>query len=276
METWVIIGLIALVVIYRIGKKGNKAAINAKGLHRADTSTADRAAEEAVAIEIEIVPPRRDVERQVVEIVTANGEPAFKYRFHATLDFNTPSDVLKRHRAEEFIERPGGNRGPIQEDYGWWSPISEFDRPEWAYGAEDDKFKYIGGYMPYIKFLLAVRSVYEARSRTPQSKRDGIRKVCDDSRREYALMNSYRPPWESLIVPVLSLADGFGPHRVGLLEDAGIRSIHDVESRSDKELLTVKGVGKAAVATLRVLCATWQYDKFTDCIERDEPYRAVE
>ena len=215
----------------------------------------------------------RAPEEQIIEIITSNGEPAFKYRFHATLDFNTPSDVLRKHRKEEFIERPGGNRDPIQEEYGWWAPASKWERPEWIYGAEEERFKYVGGPLAYIEFLLIVRSVYEDANRTPQAKRDGIRKVCEDNKRAYAVQHFYQPPWETLIIPVLSLAEGFGPHKVGLMVDAGIRTVYDIESRSDKELAAVKGIGKASVAALRHLAGNWPYDKFTDCIEKDEQYR---
>lgn len=270
MEVWVVIGLIVAFYLYR-SSKNNKDAQAKHGRQRRSSSDQSGGAPEIV---VEVVTPRREVERQVVETLTETGVPAFKYRFRAHLEFNTPAQSLQNHRAVEFIERPNGNRDIIEADGGYWYPVSEWEQPDRAYRDEDERFKYIGGAQAYIDFLLSIRAIYEDISRSPQSKRDAIRKFCEDNHSVYTVRNVCRPPWESLIVPVLSLAEGFGPHRVGLMDGAGIRSIYDVESRSDKELLEIKGIGKAAVSALRNLVSHWPYDKFTDCIEADEAYRS--
>lgn len=213
------------------------------------------------------------LDRQVVEIIGDDGVPAFKYRFSANLDFDSPSSALQKNSAEAFIPRPNGNRDPIVEPGGVWLRVSEWEGESWALRREDERFKYIGGQSVYIDFLLQVRAVYEDRGRKPGSKRNEIQRICGQNHNVYTVRHVYRPPWDSLIVPVLSQAEGFGEHRVSLLHAAGVRSINDVESRSDKDLLAIKGIGKAAVSGLRSLVASWPYDKYTDCIERDEQYR---
>lgn len=214
-----------------------------------------------------------ELEEQIIEIVDDHGQPAFKFRFRADLSFTTPTESLQKHQAEAFITRPNGNRDIIEEDGGWWQPVSRWERPEWRNDAEDERFKYIGGTQVYIDFLLSIRAVYEDRTRSPNSKRNEIERICGNNHHVYTVRHVYRPPWETLIVPVFSLAEGFGQHRISLLYAAGIKSIHDVEIRSDQELLGIKGIGKAAVSSLRSLASHWPYDKFTDCIENDERYR---
>lgn len=57
-------------------------------------------------------------ERNVVEFINKDGVPEFKFRFYANLEFETASDVLRRHRAEIFFPRPNGYRGPVVEPGG--------------------------------------------------------------------------------------------------------------------------------------------------------------
>lgn len=273
MEAWIIVGLVALFILFRIGKTAGTRAERASEFRPSRNLEEQQADDDSIDVSFEITPPAREIERQIVEIVTSTGTPAFKYRFRANLDFSTPSDALRRHNTEDFIERPNGNRDIIEAEGGWWAPVSEWEHPEWVNRHEDERFKYIGGVQVYIEFLLSIRAVYEDLEVSPQSKRDKIRKMCEDNYNIYTVRHVFQPPWEMLIVPVLGLAEGLGPHRVGLLEGGAIRSIHDVESRSDKELLDIKGIGKAAVSALRNLAANWPYDKFTDYIERDEQYR---
>ncbi len=275
MEVWLVVGGVALYCLYRLSKKGST---KMKFLDRKTKGNAQSIGGQDEDVVLSEVTPNAfesgpGFVKQVVEIVTGAGVPAFKYRFQANLEFSTSSAVLKKHDLEDFIERRNGNHDVIQEEGGWWAPVSEWERPGIDDEYENKRFKYIGGVDVYIQFLLSLRAVYEDKSKTPESKRDALKKICESNHDVYTVRYVYIPPWELLIVPVLSLAEGFGPHRVGLLEAAGIRSISDVESRSDRELLEIKGIGKAAVAGLRNLAASWRYDKFTTCIERDEQYR---
>lgn len=278
MEALVLFGLVAA-VIYFFRQAGGASGPGVTSNPRRDARRAERkqAAHEAddINIKVEVFDGHGPLEEQVVEIVTDDGVPAFKFRYHADLTFTTPSESLRKHRAEAFIPRPNGNRDSIEEDGGRWWPVSRFESPGWGYEAESERFKYIGGSKVYIDLLLAIRAVYEDKSKPPSVKRDQIKRICEDNHLVYTVQHVYQPPWEGLIVPVLSQAEGFGPHRVGLLEEAGIRSIHDVDSRTDDDLLAIKGIGKAAVAGLRNLASRWPYDRHTDCIERDEKYRSA-
>lgn len=279
METLVFIGLVVVgIYLYRraSGDGVNSSPSFARDRNDAhDNDDQQQYEQKDGGIKVEVFYGDGPIEEQVVEIVTDDGLPAFKFRYHADLVFTTPSESLRKHRAEEFIPRPNGNRDSIEEGGGRWLPVSRFDRPGWGYAAEDERFKYIGGVKVYIDLLLAVRAVYENKGIPPSVKRTEIKRICEHNHLVYTVQHVYQPPWEALIVPVLSLADGFGPHRVGILEAAGIRSIHDVDSRSDEDLLAIKGIGKAAVAGLRNLASHWLYDRHTDCIERDEKYRSA-
>lgn len=210
---------------------------------------------------------------RVVEVLNDDNIPEFKYRFRANLSFDTPSDALRRHWQEVFIARPNGNRDVIMEPGGHWTPVFEWDTPEIAKRFEEEQFKYIGGASVYIDLLLAVRSVYESKRHPPAEKKAEIERICQENHNVYTVRHVFSPPWESLLVPVLSTGVGLGPHRVNLLESAGIKTISDIRSRSDEELLEIKGIGRAAVTALRNLEAQWVYAVDTEVIERDEEYR---
>lgn len=215
----------------------------------------------------------RAAARNVVEIVNDDGVPEFKYRFRSNLSFDTPSEALRRHWQEVFIPRPNGNRDTIVEPGGCWNAVHEWDDPEISLRYEEEQFKYIGGVQVYIDLLLRVRAVYEDRSRSPAEKKVEIERICKDNYNVYTVRHVFAPPWESLLVPVLSLGEGIGPHRIGILETAGIKSIADIRARSDEQLLEIKGIGKGAVTALRNLAAQWVYDPDTEIIEKDSEYR---
>ncbi|QFY77823.1 helix-hairpin-helix domain-containing protein [Alcaligenes faecalis] len=212
-------------------------------------------------------------ERKVVETINKDGIPEFKFRFHANLGFETAAEALCRHRTENFIPRPNGNKEPIIEPGGIWFAVSEWDDPDRTWNHENDQFKYIGGIQVYIGLLLKVRGIYEDATLTPAQKKIEIEKICLGNKDVYTVKHVFSPPWESLLVPVLSTGDGIGPHRVGILEAAGIKTIDDIRSRTDGQLLEIKGIGKAAVSALRNLAAQWTYDTSTEVIEKDSEYR---
>ncbi|WP_063693731.1 hypothetical protein [Alcaligenes faecalis] len=214
-------------------------------------------------------------ERKVVETINKDGIPEFKFRFHANLGFETAAEALRTHRTEKFIPRPNGNKEPIIDPGGIWLAVSEWDDPDRAWSHEDEQFKYIGGVQVYIGLLLKARGIYEDSNLPPSQKKIGIEKVCLENNDVYTVKHVFAPPWESLLVPVLSTGDGIGPHRVGILEAAGIKTIDDIRSRTDGQLLEIKGIGKAAVSALRNLAAQWTYDTSTEVIEKDAEYRQV-
>lgn len=214
-------------------------------------------------------------ERKVVETINKDGIPEFKFRFHANLGFETAAEALRRHRTENFIPRSNGNKEPIIEPGGIWFAVSEWDDPDLTWSHENEQFKYIGGIQVYIGLLLKVRGIYEDVTLTPAQKKIEIEKVCLGNKDVYTVKHVFSPPWESLLVSVLSTGDGIGPHRVGILEAADIKTIDDVRSRTDDQLLEIKGIGKAAVSALRNLAAQWTYDASTEVIEKDAEYRQV-
>lgn len=209
----------------------------------------------------------------VVEIVNDDGVPEFKYRFRANLGFDSPAQALRQHGQEAFIPRPNGNRDAIAELGGYWLAMSEWEDAEMRERFEEEPFKYIGGSKVYIQFLLSVREIYENKSLSPIEKRNAIERLCQDNYSIYTVKHVFTPPWESLLISVLSLAEGFGPHRVSLIRAAGIRTIADIRDRTDEELLEIKGVGKAAVAAMRNLSSQWAYDVNTEIIEKDAEFR---
>lgn len=225
------------------------------------------------ALMLRVEPPMPTMRRKVVTKEDTNGTPSFKYRFQARLEFDTPSKALRQHRKEKFIKRPNGNRDHIEEPGGWWQPLSEYDSPEWTHHHEDERFKYIGGVQVYIDFLMSVRKVYESQEVPPAEKQREIERLCLEKHDVYTVRHQHSPPWVALLVPALSIGTGIGPSRAGILGAAGVKSIGDVRARSDKELLEIKGIGKAALAALRDLAAGWRYDVDTEVIERHPEYR---
>lgn len=262
---WVLILAILVFVIHRYAKKKTGKKQGVKGIQLIEI-------EESPGILAYTVPSNIS-ERKVVEFINKDGVPEFKFRFNANLEFDTVSDVLRRHRAEIFFPRPNGYRGPIAEPGGIGRSISEWDDPERAWRYEDEQFKYIGGVKVYIALLLKVREIYEDATRTPKQKKEEIEKICLANNDVYTVRHIFSPPWEALLVPALSLGEGIGPHRVKILEKAGVKSIHHVRSRTDAELLDIKGIGKVAVAALRNLSSRWLWDEKTEVIEKDEEYR---
>lgn len=214
-------------------------------------------------------------QRQVVERLNDDGVPEFKYRYHPNLAFETPSEFLRLHRVERFIPRPNGSRELIEDAGGRWFAVSEWDDPERARKYEEEQFRYIGGSQVYIDLLLAVRAVYESSTNTPIEKKLEIERICMKDQSVYTIRHVFTPPWESLLVASLSIGKGMGPHRVGLIQAAGIKTISDVRSRTDKDLLGIDGIGKAAVSALRSLAAQWVYDPDTEVIEKDEALRRI-
>lgn len=120
---------------------------------------------------------------------------------------------------------------------------------------------------------MKVREIYEDTTRTPNQKREEIENVCLANNDVYTVRYIFSPPWEVLLVPALSLGEGIGRHRAKILDGAGVKSIAHVRSRTDAELLEIKGIGKVAVAALRNLSSRWVWDEQTAVIEKDEEYR---
>lgn len=210
-----------------------------------------------------------------VELVNDEGIPEFKYRFRANLSFDSPSSALLKHGKEEFIPRPNGNRDAIEEPGGYWMVVSPWDNAEIRERIEEELFKYVGGSAAYIALLVAVRKAYEDQSLSPREKKDVIKAICDENHNVYTVRHVHIPPWESLLVPVFSLAEGLGPHRVSLLYASNIRTIVAARGRTDAEILAIKGIGKAALSAVRNLSSLWPYDESTEVIERDAEYRRV-
>lgn len=209
------------------------------------------------------------------EIVNDDGIPEFKHRFSSDFNFFTPSSALLKHGVEEFIPRPGGDKSPISEIGGYWLVVSSWGSAEIRRDIEEEPFKYIGGLEVYHSLLLAVRRVYEDSGASPREKREIIKVICEENKNAYMAKRVQVPPWESLLVPVFSLAEGLGPHRVSLLRVGNIRTIADACKRTDAEILAIKGIGRSALSAVRNLSSLWPYDKNTEIIEKDPEYRRV-
>lgn len=212
-----------------------------------------------------------------IEYTNKRGNPCFLYRFSAFTDYTTESRFLKLDGTEKYFERIGGNSEAIMEpNNGYWVRVSEYD-----YELSDlselmstrDRYHYIGGRQVYIDFLLGIRAIYENTKLHAVEKQKLIKEYCNANQKAYLSDPGYRPPWEVLLVPTLTQAEGIGASKGNLLSDNGIRTIKDIDSATDEKLSSIKGVGKATIGTLRGLALGWEFDRETPVIERDTQYR---
>jgi hypothetical protein len=202
-------------------------------------------------------PEREDTPYALV--ARANQHIIASYQFCATLQLQTPLRVLVRHR--EFHSRLDTPPPVIARTAaeGVWLPkpktlrelgFNVRDMPPGTMASEIGQIPVDGG--DYLKFLIAVREVAE-RSGSVEDRRSGVALVLRDPKWQeiVGLSGGEDAVLDRLFPPFLSTIPRMSAKVASALRASGHATPASIDRASDKELLSLAGVGPSMLKAVR-------------------------
>lgn len=186
-----------------------------------------------------------------------HGQAVDGWQFVATLQLRTPLSVLSRHGEKRGTDTP---LDQVKMADGIWSPttkgwehvgIPSFAPVEMA--AEIGPVAADGG--SFLKFLIAVRTVVERESAV-EARMIELRSELDRAQwHEFVTLYGGAEAIVARFFPAfVDTIPGLSASAARLLANQGLTTPQRISATSDAELLSVKGLGPAKLATIRTAC----------------------
>lgn len=183
-----------------------------------------------------------------IEVISNDFKPVKKV-FSATPSLNTPLEILKLHGLSVAIDDHHYDDLIVSRSFGYWENIypDEILALTIKNRISRDDLE--------IEMLIKVREIYESNQIEAEKAWDMIKNICSTNRFKYAserllgadyIANYFYPS-------VLSLAIGIKQNQIEALSKFNICTIRQLEACTDKDLLSLPGIGKKTLIALRML-----------------------
>ena len=204
----------------------------------------------------------RSYKSAYVEAASSNADIVKGFRLSATMQLRTPLRILEMHGLEWPLEK--GDPPLLELHEGTWVPVTKsfqelgLDIPEFSYektmASDIGPINADGG--DYLIFLKSVRQIVESKT-SIEARRTQLRREIAESKWQLfcqrlggreAVSDYFFPPFIDCIPKLTG-------ETLQALWERGLVTAAKIETATDEELLSIKGIGPAKLKLIRQTCA---------------------